>query len=72
MLLIVVHIGHVLGGGLHISRSKKPVSSGKQQDDSPLTAGLTSQSLGPLGAQAQTDKETTDEKLARLLKQKKE
>jgi len=72
MLLIVVHIGHVVGGGLHISRSKKPVSSGKQPDDPPLTAGSTSQSLEPPGTPAQADKETADEKLARLLKQKKE
>lgn len=72
MLLVVVHIGHVIGGGFHISRSKKPVSPGKQQGDSPSTTGLNSQSSEPLGAQAQTDKETADEKLTRLLKQKKE
>jgi hypothetical protein len=72
MLLIVVHIGHVVGGGFHLSGSRKPVSSGKQPGDSPLSAGLTSQSPEPLGAQAQADKETADEKLARLLKQGKE
>lgn len=72
ILLIVVHIGHVVGGGLHISRSRKPVLPGKQPGDSSLSAGLTSQSLEPPGAQAQTDKETADEKLAQLLKQGRE
>ncbi len=72
ILLIVVHIGHVVGGGLHISRSRKPVLPGKQPGDSSLSAGLTTQSLEPPGAPAQADKETSDEKLARLLKRKKE
>ena len=71
MLLILVHIGHVVGGGLHISRSRKPVSSGKEPGDASPSAVLVSQPLEPLGAQAQTDKETADEKLTRLLKQKK-
>jgi len=72
MLLIVVHIGHVVGGGFHIPRSRKPVSSGKQPGDPPLSAGLISQSPKPHEAPAQMDKETADEKLTRLLKQEKE
>ncbi|MGO8838270.1 MAG: hypothetical protein ACLQAH_12705 [Limisphaerales bacterium] len=72
MLLILVHIGHAVGGGLHISNAREQVSSGRQQSGSPLSAGLTSQSLDPPGTPAQTDKETADEKLARLLKQKQE
>jgi len=72
VLLIVVHIGHVVGDGFHISKSKEPVSSGKPQGDSPVSAGLIPQPPEPLGTQAQTDKETADEKLTRLLKQKKE
>lgn len=72
MLLIVVHIGHVLTRGLSSAKSEKLVSSQKQQDDSPMSAGLTPQSLEPLGAPVQTDKETSDEKLGRLLRQKQE
>jgi|SRR5208337_4036904 len=72
MLLIVVHIGHVVGGGLLISKSKEPVSSGPHQGESPKSTSLTSPSPETLGAPAQIDKETADEKLARLLKQKQE
>ncbi len=66
MLLIVVHIGHVLAGGLRFTKTEKPVSLRAQ------SAGLTSRSLKPPEAPAQTDKATADEKLARLLKQKQE
>lgn len=72
VLLIAVHIGHVVGGGLHFSRSRKPAASGNQPGDAPPSADSASQSREPLGASAQTDKETADEKLTRLLKQKKE
>jgi len=72
MLLIVVHIAHVLTGGLSFAKPEKPVLSRKQQDGSPLSAGLISQSLEPPRAQVPTDKESTDEKLGRLLKQRKE
>ena len=72
MLLLVVHIGHVLTRGLSFARPEKPVLSRKQQDESPLSAGLISQSLEPPRAQVPTDKESTDEKLGRLLKQRKE
>ena len=72
MLLIVVHIGHVVGGGLNISKPKESISPGKQRGDSALSAGSTAPSPELLEAQAQTDKETADEKLARLLRQKKE
>ena len=68
MLLILVHIGHVLTGGLSFAKPENPVLSRKQQADSPLSAGLTSQSLGPSGAPEQTGKETADEKLTRLLR----
>ena len=72
MLLIVVHIGHVLARGLSFTKPEKPVLSQKQQDDSSLSAGLISPSPEALEAQAPANKETTDEKLDRLLKQKKE
>jgi len=71
MLLIVVHIGHVVGGGLHISKSKEPVSPGKQRGDSSVSAGSTSQSSELPEAQKQTDQETADEKLTRLLSHEK-
>jgi len=70
-LLIVVHIGHVVGGGFHISRTEKPNSSAKPQDDSPLSAGLISPSPEHLGTQAQTDRATADERLESLVKKSK-
>jgi hypothetical protein len=71
MLLILVHIGHVVGGRFHISRTEKPISSAKQQVGSLLSADLVSQSQEYLGTQAQTDKATADERLAPLVKKSK-
>ncbi len=74
MLLIVVHIGHVLAGGLRFTKTGKPVSLRAQSAGSPQSSqkdvsGPLSQP-GPAQAAAGIDK--ANEKLESLVKKVKD
>jgi hypothetical protein len=63
-LLIFVHIGLMVGKRIQPASPPKP--------DSPAPTDEISQPAGTAGTPAQTGQETADEKLARLLNQKKD
>ena len=69
MLLIFVHVSHVVRGRFRPSL-KKPVTAGKQQPDSSLSANSNLQPAET--PKEQPAEETPDEKLARLINVKKE
>ena len=72
MLLILVHIGHVVAGGFHISGFRKQSDSVKLPGNPSGAASLPPESGAAQMQMDKENKETADEKLSRLLKSKKE
>ena len=70
MLLLVVHIGHVLAGGLRFTKTEKPVPLRAQSAGSPPPPQKeTSSPLPPPGqSQAAAGIDQANEKLASLIK----
>jgi len=70
MLLIVVHIGHVLAGGLRFTKSDKPAPP-RIQSGEPTTTWPEKSNLSPSGSDLKpstTDTASANEKLAHLIK----